>query len=129
MLDRFERLKELDSASGAKHDQAVFDYNSAVDAVEQASGAVRTAETYLKESTVLAPFDGRIVDTLIEQGEMASPGMPLVRIEGSGPLEFEASVNAQDSAGITLGQVAVVVVDAGRRRAPAAARKVQGTVT
>ncbi|MCK6545200.1 efflux RND transporter periplasmic adaptor subunit [Myxococcota bacterium] len=125
MLDRFERLKELDAASGAKHDQAVFDYNNAVGAVEQATGAVRTAESYLQESTVLAPFDGRIVDTLIEQGEMASPGMPLVRIEGSGPLEFEASVNAQDSAGITLGQQAVITVDAARDTS----REIRGTVT
>jgi multidrug efflux system membrane fusion protein len=124
MLERFERLKAQDSASEAKHDQAVFDYQSAMGAVEQASGALRTAEAYLRESRVLAPFDGRVVDTLIEEGEMASPGMPLLRVEGDGELEFEASVNATDTSLIAVKQPVTVVVDVSRDEV----REVAGTV-
>ena len=114
MLDRFETLKEKDSASQAKYDKAVFDYQSALGAVKQANGALSTAQAYLKETRVIAPFDGRIIDTLIEEGEMAAPGVPLLRMEGDGELEFEATVTAQDIAALRVGQSVVVELEVGR---------------
>ncbi len=114
MLDRFETLKQKDSASEAKYDKAQFDYRSALGAVEQARGALSTARAYLKETKVLAPFDGRVIDTLIEEGEMASPGYPLVRMEGDGELEFEATVTAQDISALAVGQAVTVNVEVGR---------------
>lgn len=115
MLDRVETLKKSNSATDAQYDKAVFDFRSASGAVEQARGAVRTARSYLQETRVLAPFSGRVIDTLIEQGEMASPGYPLVRIEGDGDLEFEATVTAQDIHALKVGQLVTVALDAGLR--------------
>jgi RND family efflux transporter MFP subunit len=111
MLDRWKELKRTDSASQAKFDQAVFDYNSAKGAVEQAKGAYETANSYLKETTVVAPFSGTIIDTMIEHGEMASPGYPLLRMEGKHELEFEATVNGQDINLLSVGQDAKVILD------------------
>jgi RND family efflux transporter MFP subunit len=124
MLDRIETLKQSNSVTQAQHDKAVFDYQSAVGAVEQARGALTTAQSYLQETRVVAPFSGRIIDTLIEEGEMASPGYPLVRIEGDGELEFEATVTAQDIHAMAVGQPVTVELDAGR----ANARTIRGTV-
>lgn len=111
MLDRWEELKRRDSASQAKHDKAVFDYASAKGAVGQARGAYETALSYLKETTIAAPFSGTIIDTMIEQGEMASPGYPLLRMEGEADLEFEATVNGQDIELLSIGQDAKVILD------------------
>jgi membrane fusion protein, multidrug efflux system len=114
MLDRIETLRKTNSVTQAQYDKAVFDHESALGAVEQARGALRTAQSYLQETRVVAPFSGRVIDTLIEEGEMASPGYPLVRIEGDGDLEFEATVTAQDINTMKVGQVVTVELDAGR---------------
>jgi membrane fusion protein, multidrug efflux system len=124
-LDRFEKLRDQASASDAKYEKAVFDFQSATGAVEQAEGAVKTAEAYLRETTITAPFDGQIVDTLVEEGETAAPGQPVVRIEGGQDLEFEAAVNAADIAGVATGQGVLVVLDG----AAGAAIELPGTVS
>jgi RND family efflux transporter MFP subunit len=124
-LERFEKLRETDSASEAKYQKAVFDFQSAVGAHEQASGALRTAEAYLRETTIVAPFDGRVVDTLVEVGESAAPGQPVARLEGGSEMEFEATVGAAEIAAIARGQRATVAVDG-----PAGAvLELAGTVT
>jgi len=79
--------------------------------VAQASGALKTAEAYLRETTIVAPFEGRVVDTLVEVGESAGPGQPVARLEGGTDIEFEATVSAQEIAGVATGQPATVVVD------------------
>ncbi len=114
MLDRIEKLKEQDSTSQAKYDKAQFDYQSAVGAVSQAQGALQTAESYLRETVIKAPFSGAIVDTMIEVGEMASPGYPILRMEGAPDLEFEATVNGQDIESLSVGQKVVVDLDVAR---------------
>lgn len=124
-LDRFEALKAKDAASQARYDKTVFDFESARGAVSQANGALRTAEAYLKDATIVAPFDGVVVDTLIELGELASPGVPLIRLEGEAALEFEALVNGQDIEDIEVGHKAPIFVDANRSEA----REVEGLVT
>lgn len=111
MLDRYEKLKQTDSASQAKHDKATFDYDSALGAVRQAQGALTTAKSYLKQTVIKAPFGGVVVDTMIEVGEMASPGVPLLRMEGESDLEFEATVNGQDIDLISQDQEVVIELD------------------
>ncbi len=112
MLDRYEELKQTESASQTKYDKATYDYDSAVGAVGQAQGALTTAKSYLKETVIKAPFDGVVVDTMIEVGEMASPGVPLLRMEGESDLEFEATVNGQDIGLIAMDQEVIVELDA-----------------
>jgi RND family efflux transporter MFP subunit len=60
---------------------------------------------------VTAPYDGVIVDTLIEQGEMVAPGRPLLKIEGAGALEFETVVNESDVRSLAIGQPVSVSLD------------------
>lgn len=114
MLDRFEKLKASDAASKAKYDQAVFDYQRATGAVLQAQGALSQARAYLSEATVRAPFAGRIIDKTIEEGEMANPGMPLLRIQSDSSLEFVTTLNTQDLSNLKLGQDVEVHLDAER---------------
>jgi len=102
--ERFEQLKLTGSASQAELDKAKFDYQTAEGAVKQASGAYATASSYLDEARLLAPFDGTVVDTMIEQGEMVAPGRPLVRVEGQSDLEFETVVNERDVDFLSVGQ-------------------------
>jgi RND family efflux transporter MFP subunit len=114
-FERFEELKASGSASQAEYDKALFDYQTAQGAVKQAKGAMATAGSYLSEARVTAPFDGIVVDTMIEQGEMVAPGRPLVRMEGAtqgkSDLEFETTVTERDVDHLKVGTSIDVALD------------------
>ncbi len=125
MLARFEKLRKQDAASKAKSDKATFDHENAKGAVIQARGALLGAQTFLKDTVVMSPFAGKVVDTLIEEGEMAAPGYPLVKIEGVSNLEFEATVSGRDIAAIEQGMEVQVFLDVARGQS----REISGTVS
>jgi RND family efflux transporter MFP subunit len=54
--------------------------------------AVREAEAKLSYSEIRAPFDGVIARRWINAGDLASPGQPLLEIEGSSGLEILAQI-------------------------------------
>lgn len=58
---------------------------------DQTSAAVKAAEVSLSYGAVTAPFSGRIVERWVDPGTMATPGAPLVTIEG-GEYRLEAVV-------------------------------------
>lgn len=112
---RFEELFKKGSASQAEFDKARFEYESAQGAVKTARGALATAGSMAGEARVTAPFDGTVVDTMIEQGEMVAPGRPLVKIEGaSEQLEFETTVDERDVRELSVDQVVAVTLDLSR---------------
>ncbi|MCZ7586227.1 MAG: efflux RND transporter periplasmic adaptor subunit [Deltaproteobacteria bacterium] len=111
---RFDELRKKGSASPAEFDKARFEYESARGAVKTARGAVATAGSLAAEARVTAPFDGQVVDTMIEQGEMVSPGRPLLKIEGASELEFETTVDERDVGALAVGQEVDVSLDVSR---------------
>ncbi len=78
---RFEKLNAEKAASDLELDMARMQYEQATGAVRQAEGAVLSASSVAKESGIRAPFAARVVDTLVEVGDLAAPGRPLVRLE------------------------------------------------
>ncbi|MBN2506611.1 MAG: efflux RND transporter periplasmic adaptor subunit [Verrucomicrobia bacterium] len=66
------------------------------DAVETrfrvASASVTEAETVLDHARIEAPFGGVISRKLADQGDLASPGRPLVELEDPARLQFEADI-------------------------------------
>lgn len=52
--------------------------------VQQAQAAVEQATLAKKDSQVAAPYDGQIIETMIDEGDLASPGVPLLTIEQEG---------------------------------------------
>jgi RND family efflux transporter MFP subunit len=75
---RFEALHTDGAASDLELDMARMEYERAQGAVEQARGAFQTARSVADEAVVRAPFSGRVIDTLVEIGDLAAPGRPLV---------------------------------------------------
>lgn len=78
---RYERLHEKRAASDLELDMARMQYEQAQGAVQQAQGAVKSASSVADEATVKAPYPARVVDKLVEVGDLAAPGRPLVRLE------------------------------------------------
>jgi membrane fusion protein, multidrug efflux system len=60
--------------------------------VAQARDAVAEAEVLLGETTVRAPFDGIVAQRLVDPGDMAVPGRPVVVIHDPTSLRLEAHV-------------------------------------
>jgi RND family efflux transporter MFP subunit len=93
---RFEKLNAEKAASDLELDMARMQHEQAAGAVRQAEGAVQAVSSVAKESGVRAPFDGRVVDTLVEVGDLAAPGRPLVRLESLSGRQIWLTVREAD---------------------------------
>jgi multidrug efflux pump subunit AcrA (membrane-fusion protein) len=62
-------------------------------AVDSARAAGDQASTTHAFTTIAAPFDGLITEKMVEPGNMASPGMPLLRLEDTSGFRLEVRVD------------------------------------
>jgi len=109
---RFEALHTDNAASELELDMAKMQYEQARGAVEQAEGAVRSASSVADEAAVRAPFAARVVETLVEVGDLAAPGRPLVRVESLEGQEMWLSVRENDIGRVTIGDHIEMRLDA-----------------
>jgi len=56
------------------------DKDAASALAEQAAGVVSEVSAYYRETRLVAPIDGEVIDVLAETGEMISAGYPVIRI-------------------------------------------------
>lgn len=103
---RYLRLIEDDSVSRQEFDEVEARYQQAeasvrqadamVDTVrqkiQQAEAAVAAAEVSKKDARILAPFDGIVTAKMIEVGDMAVPGTPLLTLEKKGGIRVDVNV-------------------------------------
>ena len=81
---------------------------------EDASQAgVRGAQAQLGNTRIVAPFAGVIQERLMGPGELASPGMPVVRIVSGGAVKIEAGVPERFAGAIRVGAAVRVTPSAG----------------
>ena len=124
--------QELDDATGAlraaeaRAAGAGARAQAAVSAVESARAASEAADTIETFSRIAAPFDGVVTEKLVEPGNMAVPGMPLMRVEDTRRFRLEVRVDESRIGGVEAGAIVAIALDAG---ADAATRVVDGTVT
>lgn len=74
--------------------------------------AAMEAKTMLQYTVVTAPFEGVITRKLVEVGDLATPGKPLLEMENSSLLRFEAEIPEALIDRLTLGAELPVRVDA-----------------
>jgi RND family efflux transporter MFP subunit len=65
----------------------------AASALESALAASDQASTIESFTTITAPFDGMVTGKMVEPGNMASPGMPLLRLEDTRGFRLEVRVD------------------------------------
>ena len=95
-LKRFASLREQNIL-------AQSDYDAAQSRFRVAEAAVTEAETLLGYTRVDAPFDGVITRKHADVGDVAAPGKPLLELEDSRTLRFEADVPEAVVNTLTLG--------------------------
>src|SRR5262245_36651751 len=98
----------------------------AASAVESARAASDQASTTESFTTIAAPFDGIVTEKMVEPGNMASPGMPLLRLEDTRGFRLEVradesrtgQIRTDDIVPVSLGSgnasIAGTVVEVGR---------------
>jgi RND family efflux transporter MFP subunit len=110
---RFQALEKTGSASELELDVARMQYEEAKGAVQQGEGAVEAASSVAKESRVVAPFAGRVAARMVDPGDFAAPGRPLVTVESSAGRRLVVSVPASTAVatGVKAGQRIPVRID------------------
>lgn len=112
--ERFQALAESNAASELELDMARMQYEQALAAVEQADGAVSSASSVAGDSRVTAPFAGRVARKMVEVGDLAAPGRPLLSLESESGRRLVLSVpeSLMQGSGLVAGTEIAVQVDA-----------------
>ena len=111
--ERYKALAAAGSASPLELDMNRMQYEQAKGAVQQGEGAVDAASSVARESRVTAPFAGRVAARLVEAGDLAAPGRPLVTIESATGRRLVVQVPAGmvAASGLAAGKKLVVKID------------------
>jgi multidrug resistance efflux pump len=128
--DRIAGLQTRRSATAQELDDAIATLRSAearvdsasartlqatlsIDSARAASDQARTTESF---TTIAAPFDGVVTEKMVEPGNMASPGTPLLRLEDTKGFRLEVRVDESRAARIRNGDSVPVLLGAGTSR-------------
>lgn len=111
-LRRVERLY-ADSAA------PLVQLEAARNALVQAEGQVRAVRADLGYADIRAPFDGTVASRLVDPGDNAAPGQPLLVIEDRGAREIVVTVPDELRPWLRPGREIAVEIGAGRRRVTA----------
>ena len=109
-FERFKALAASKAASELEVDMARMQYEQASGAVEQAEGAVAAAASVAGDARVTAPFSGRVARKMVEVGDLAAPGRPLMMVESLAgrrlvvavPESLMQDADLQDGAPVTV---------------------------
>ncbi|MDR9415372.1 MAG: efflux RND transporter periplasmic adaptor subunit [Gracilimonas sp.] len=90
--ENYERLKRIYEEDGIGSE---IDYLNAKYNFEQSKSALESIKVDLENATISAPFTGTVEAYILEEGEMASPGMQVVRLIGTNTFIVSAGVPAR----------------------------------
>jgi RND family efflux transporter MFP subunit len=80
--------------------------------IERARGASEAAGVLESYTRLTAPFDGVVTAKMVEVGNMASPGMPLVRVEDTRRFRIDVRVDESRVGALESGTAVRVSIDA-----------------
>ena len=102
---RIERL--LQSGSSTRQE-----FDAATTRLRTADASLVEARTMLQYTEITAPFDGVVTRKLVEVGDLATPGKPLLEMENSSLLRFECEIPEALLDRVNMGSELPVRVDA-----------------
>ena len=121
---RYKNLYDEKALTRQEMDQIETQKKVAEAEYERIKAMAEEAATYLSFARVTTPISGRITEKHIDAGSMATPGMPLLVIEGGGSSYIEASIDAGLGAKVKKGMVAEAIVETMDRPLPGKIREV-----
>lgn len=102
-LIRVQQLFESDNSSKANLDQAIAAHKSA-------GAALQSANQNVSNGVLRMPYDGVIGDVLKEKQEVVSAGIPVLLVQGEGPMEIDIGVTSKYINAVKVGMKAKVTL-------------------
>jgi RND family efflux transporter MFP subunit len=103
---------EAQASSAVAQEQAARARLSAADsAIQQATATLAESRAMLGYTKLTAPFNGRVLERLIDPGALASPGTPLLVVADDGKLRVESAVPESRAAEVKVGGAASIEVE------------------
>jgi RND family efflux transporter MFP subunit len=109
--DRMQNLLSQNAIAKSTRDQAVSTRDMDTAALAQAEAAVKKSKYQLDHSDIRAPFPGRVAARLINPGEYATPGKPVVRLVDIGSTEVSAQIPIEMANYLRDGQTVSVQIE------------------
>jgi RND family efflux transporter MFP subunit len=116
---RSATAQELDDAIGVLHAAEAraaatsARAEGAVSGVESARAASDAASTTESFARITAPFDGVVTEKMVEPGNMAAPGTPLMRVEDTRGFRLDVRIDESRIGQISPGAIVPVTLDSG----------------
>lgn len=128
--DRIAALHGKRSATAQELDQVISALRAAESRVHAAAARVKEAASGMQRARasreaaaatesflrLTAPFDGLVTEKVVEPGNMAAPGQPLLRVEDTRSFRVDVRVDESRAAGLTPGTKVDVSLDDDRGR-------------
>lgn len=89
---RFESLVKASASAAVELERVVEKERVLIASKAAAEARLQEAKRMLKETVLRAPFSATVTEVLIEPGEFATPGGPVVVLSGDGDVEIEVEV-------------------------------------
>jgi len=119
---RMDNLFSQNAIAKSTRDQAKSTKDMDTAALAQAQASYKRSQYELTHGEIRAPFDGRVVARLINAGEYATPGKPIVRLVDVGSLEV--SVPTPIDTARYIAENSLLTVDIGGKPVPAKVRAI-----
>ena len=110
-LRRYQMLRDRKSISPQEYDEvsrrdqaAQAQLHAAASQLAAAQAAASSAATVAGYATVRAPYAGLVTARMADPGTLAAPGVPLLTVDRSGPLQLQVSVDESRIASVHVGQ-------------------------
>ena len=110
--ERATRLFASQSLTKADFDGAQAQYDATQSQVKAARALTSEAEVSLRDTAVVAPFDGEIVQKAVELGAFVGPGAPVFAVARTDLVKIVIGVPDTALPSVTLGEPVEVSVDA-----------------
>lgn len=104
----YEKQKELWEQNIGSELQFLEAKNS----MESLEARLATLEKQLEMASITAPFSGIIEDIMVKDGELASPGMPMLRLVNLSVMRVSARVSEAYISSVRTGEVVQISVEA-----------------
>ncbi|PNQ72590.1 efflux RND transporter periplasmic adaptor subunit [Hanstruepera neustonica] len=108
--NRFQNLFSENSASQKELDDMTARFEMAKARLEAAKQMRNEVNAQFAYSNITAPFDGVVTSKMIETGDMANPGKPLITVEAPGNFEVMAMVPETEISKIIVNTEVTVLV-------------------
>ena len=109
---KVETMRRQKAGAGIAHDETNIRVNQSVSGIDVAKAALNLAKLNLSYCTVVAPCSGTTARKLVQEGELAMPGMRLFSIVNDKKKWVIANFRETQRSGIHVGSLVEMHVDA-----------------